>query len=288
MNGEYIGAFLITFLLTRLTNIIFLRKLQQTKTAFISFFLISTLSLVLSSQTMGFQVGLKTYIPWLVMILLFDIYKPISMSNKITSLFPKRKQWKNWSLPSKLTAIGTLAGVLSFSAYLIEKTYALKQFLNDKEESSNYYEKKSDVLFTENTDLSKCKGEYLFRWNAPAFIGKKRDYFDKDLKRNFDIFEIITVDGLGLIIDKKIKLLAIGSEALSAYGGSNGNHIEKTIGFGGGNWRIIIENIEGSNKNPISPFKIGDKYKPYNPINSISFNPGKTIPACPKTTSGIN
>lgn len=42
---------------------------------------------------------------------------------EIRTLIPTRKQWKSWSLPSRLTAIGTLAGVLSFGAYLLEKGY---------------------------------------------------------------------------------------------------------------------------------------------------------------------
>jgi hypothetical protein len=38
------------------------------------------------------------------------------------SLWPKEKQWNSWSLPSKLTAIGTFLAVLSFGLYLAEKT----------------------------------------------------------------------------------------------------------------------------------------------------------------------
>lgn len=33
-------------------------------------------------------------------------------------LCPKKKQWRNWSLISKLTAIGTLVGVISFLCML--------------------------------------------------------------------------------------------------------------------------------------------------------------------------
>ncbi|MES9834740.1 MAG: hypothetical protein ABW139_21110 [Candidatus Thiodiazotropha sp. DIVDIV] len=45
-------------------------------------------------------------------------------------MIPRKQQWKNWSLPSKLTAIGTLVGVLGFTAYLIEKGYGISQMLN--------------------------------------------------------------------------------------------------------------------------------------------------------------
>lgn len=44
----------------------------------------------------------------------------------------RKRQWKNWSLPSKLTAIGTLVGVLSFGGYLIEKVYGLSTFVSEK------------------------------------------------------------------------------------------------------------------------------------------------------------
>jgi hypothetical protein len=36
-------------------------------------------------------------------------------------LWPTKKQWDLWSLPSKLTAIGTLLGLLALCFYFIEK-----------------------------------------------------------------------------------------------------------------------------------------------------------------------
>jgi hypothetical protein len=39
------------------------------------------------------------------------------------SLWPEKNQWNSWSLPSKLTAIGTLLAILSFGLYLAEKTF---------------------------------------------------------------------------------------------------------------------------------------------------------------------
>jgi hypothetical protein len=39
------------------------------------------------------------------------------------SLWPNKNQWKSWSLPSKLTAVGALLGFLSFSFYFLEKTF---------------------------------------------------------------------------------------------------------------------------------------------------------------------
>lgn len=38
-------------------------------------------------------------------------------------LIPNKKQWNSWSLPSKLTAIGTLIGVLMLALYIAEKAF---------------------------------------------------------------------------------------------------------------------------------------------------------------------
>ncbi len=40
-------------------------------------------------------------------------------------LTPSRRQWAQWSLPSKLTAIGALLAVLSLCFYFVEKGYSL-------------------------------------------------------------------------------------------------------------------------------------------------------------------
>jgi hypothetical protein len=39
------------------------------------------------------------------------------------NLLPTKNQWNTWSLPSKLTAIGTLLGFLSLGLYFLEKTF---------------------------------------------------------------------------------------------------------------------------------------------------------------------
>jgi tetratricopeptide (TPR) repeat protein len=45
------------------------------------------------------------------------------------NLWPHKKQWKNWSLPSKLTAISALLAILSISLYFLEKTFDLISYL---------------------------------------------------------------------------------------------------------------------------------------------------------------
>ena len=41
-------------------------------------------------------------------------------------LTPSRSQWAQWSLPSKLGAIGAWVGILALGLYLVEKSYGLK------------------------------------------------------------------------------------------------------------------------------------------------------------------
>jgi hypothetical protein len=45
------------------------------------------------------------------------------------SLWPSRQQWRQWSLPNKLTAIGTLLGVISVCFYGLEKVFQLKDLI---------------------------------------------------------------------------------------------------------------------------------------------------------------
>jgi len=44
-------------------------------------------------------------------------------------LWPEKHQWKSWSLPSKLTAIGTLVGIISLGLYMLEKSFNLKELI---------------------------------------------------------------------------------------------------------------------------------------------------------------
>lgn len=45
------------------------------------------------------------------------------------SLWPSGQQWKNWSLPSKLGAIGTLLAAISLVGYGLEKAFQLKDLI---------------------------------------------------------------------------------------------------------------------------------------------------------------
>ena len=45
------------------------------------------------------------------------------------SLWPSKQQWQKWSLPSKLTAIGALLGVISLGLYGLEKAFQLKDLI---------------------------------------------------------------------------------------------------------------------------------------------------------------
>lgn len=70
-------------------------------------------------------------------------------------MFPTKRQWKSWSLPSKLGAIGTLITVLSFVAYITEKVYALYN-------QSNNREKQVTALLLKDTEISViCTSNYI-------------------------------------------------------------------------------------------------------------------------------
>ncbi len=86
MIEQYLSAFIIAFLPTRLANKVFGRTMSPIKTAFVSFILVSVLALAISSQTMGIWVGFITYIPCLIVFLLVDIYKAKTKVSAETSV----------------------------------------------------------------------------------------------------------------------------------------------------------------------------------------------------------
>lgn len=67
-------------------------------------------------------------------------------------MIPTKKQWNNWTLPSKLTLIGTLVGVLGFSAYLIEKGYGITRAVI--KDNDPYIAEFKGNLFPDNADFN--------------------------------------------------------------------------------------------------------------------------------------
>lgn len=47
--------------------------------------------------------------------------------NPIGRMWPSRKQWSTWSLPSRLTAVGTLLAVVTLAVYGAEKAFSLSR-----------------------------------------------------------------------------------------------------------------------------------------------------------------
>lgn len=54
------------------------------------------------------------------------------------SLIPSRSQWHAWSLPSKLTAIGTFLAIASLGLYGLEKSVHVKDWIIDRMLESRY------------------------------------------------------------------------------------------------------------------------------------------------------
>jgi|WetSurMetagenome_2_1015567.scaffolds.fasta_scaffold674566_2 hypothetical protein len=71
--GQFFGALLITFILTRLTNKFFRGKYGYKRAAIISFFLVAVLALTIGSYTMGFVESLIFYVPCLLVWLIMDL-----------------------------------------------------------------------------------------------------------------------------------------------------------------------------------------------------------------------
>ena len=54
------------------------------------------------------------------------------------NLLPSRSQWRSWSLPSKLTAVGTLLAIISLGLYGIDKSFYLKDWVINRILESQY------------------------------------------------------------------------------------------------------------------------------------------------------
>jgi len=47
-------------------------------------------------------------------------------------LLPSKKQWMNWRLPSRLTAISTYVGIISLLVVILNYSYIFVKYLNDQ------------------------------------------------------------------------------------------------------------------------------------------------------------
>jgi hypothetical protein len=93
---------------------------------------------------------------------------------------PSRSQWRQWSVPSRLTAIGTLVGVLSLGLYLAEKGFGIFRFWsNTSVESSGVLtptESPSTVSPVRRVEIG--HSEVFLDWNGAsgeAFLTLEKD-----------------------------------------------------------------------------------------------------------------
>lgn len=90
-------------------------------------------------------------------------------------VWPSKKQWKNWSLPSKLTAIGTLAGIISLLFTVIP--YSMEFFLkiNTKDTEAIHVAKNElDIWIWHYPDSHLPEGELVYARNKQAATDLKR------------------------------------------------------------------------------------------------------------------
>lgn len=83
-------------------------------------------------------------------------------------MIPSRQQWKSWSLPSKLTAIGTLVGILGFAAYLIEKGYGITQFINHSPQATEDLNIVVEISNEQSKKATIFKRGEVFYWHPGA------------------------------------------------------------------------------------------------------------------------
>ncbi|EJG1646726.1 hypothetical protein ABV436_000436 [Vibrio parahaemolyticus] len=152
-------------------------------------------------------------------------------------LIPSKQQWKAWSLPSKLTAIGTLVGVLSFCFYVFEKGYSFA-------ESSSVFSASNDVLV--EVELNNQTKELLSLYGR----GEVFYWYPNSAQYASSAFEIVQGDNVGANLsitpDTKVRtevrllpkdvaseFLAQGHMTLSLmFKGSGGYaHMSRPVGF---------------------------------------------------------
>jgi hypothetical protein len=73
--GQYTGALIITFLLTRGANWLLKKTADKKKVAFLSFAIISLICLLLGSTSLNFGKAFALYIPCTVLWLIIDLNK---------------------------------------------------------------------------------------------------------------------------------------------------------------------------------------------------------------------
>lgn len=75
-----------------------------------------------------------------------------------------KKQWRNWSLPSKLTAIGAVLSAVSLGLYIIEKTFNATSETEDPKSvnsvnASTGISNSGDMKIEGNVTIKKNDGE---------------------------------------------------------------------------------------------------------------------------------
>ena len=77
----------------------------------------------------------------------------LKIRKKINALFPTKKQWSDWSLPSKLTAIGSYLGILMFFIFIFEKATEGAKF-NEIEDRIERRLREQNYLFKKKLEMN--------------------------------------------------------------------------------------------------------------------------------------
>ena len=121
-------------------------------------------------------------------------------------LIPTKKQWKNWSLPSKATLIGTYIGIISFLAFLTpkiidiissqKKTTYIKYHRNISQGLLNYANGEFKTAQNQFTDILKTSPKIdlkdIYNWLGESYA--RNGQFEESFKISLDYYNTQNVD----------------------------------------------------------------------------------------------
>jgi hypothetical protein len=88
-------------------------------------------------------------------------------------LWPSRRQWKSWSLPSKLTAIGTLLGVISLGLYAVEKSFHVIALITERaHQEPDWIGSNSQIPLSEPTKYKTLHDLFLSDFQKTRMLAK--------------------------------------------------------------------------------------------------------------------
>ena len=125
-------------------------------------------------------------------------------------LWPKNKQWKNWTLPSKYTVIGTLCGLISVGVIFLEYTYDFVQYILPKK-CSITVKVQLDFKYSDENGILVKGNPLLLITNtginaiAPLVVDVDMFSFDRGISKVTNYIKLNTYTHGHLIFESKVE-----------------------------------------------------------------------------------